>query len=254
MPFEDKYNETRLAERFAREARDFSDLQNEIAGRDVGRIGRFLSDGVKNADPSGKARQEHAETLTRLQLVLLNDPAYAALYDETAQALNDAQSRLDRLLERVATEIESGKNALMEALDQAANLPDGTKVFRDKNGDARTRDGSLASDELVETIVWRGNEPSYEDIQEQIERLARLRAIEAKIHSGQAEIGDLQIALGNANDVKSPDELHDTQKRAEDIVDDVESSFAAELERDHIAPETERPNVETSSTIAVPEL
>lgn len=37
----------RLTESFERAARDYDDLQNEMAGREVGRIARFLTDGSR---------------------------------------------------------------------------------------------------------------------------------------------------------------------------------------------------------------
>ena len=75
MKFENDDEFERLNDRFTRHARDFDDLQNEMSGRDVGKAVRFLQSGPNGAGSSGKSKQERAEALTRLQL-LLNDPAY----------------------------------------------------------------------------------------------------------------------------------------------------------------------------------
>lgn len=244
----------RLTDLFARMARNFHDLQNEIAGRNVGRIECFLPDGAKSADASGKAKQERAQDLTRLQLALMSDPAYAALYRETTQALNDAQSRLDRLLEQVQREIEATHTALEDMRNRAARLEDGTHVYRDKNGAVHSEDGQIIDDARAEGIVWRGDEPTYESMQDARERAERLQDIEHDIRSGQAEIGDMQSGMENEDDPKSAEELEGFKKRADEIVEGAEDSIDEEMKRKSPLSDVPEPAVQAASDIEVPKL
>ena len=90
MNFDDDERQRSTLRRLAHEAQDFDDLQNEIAGREVGRAGRFLPDAVKNGVGSAKEAEKRADALTRLQLALQSNPAYAALNNETGEALGHA--------------------------------------------------------------------------------------------------------------------------------------------------------------------
>lgn len=254
VPFDDNEQEIRLTERFARHARDFDDLQNEMAGRDVGRIARFLPDNANSADPSGRSKDERAETLTRLQLMLTENPAYAALFEETANILTDAQSRLDVLLERVRAQIGQSTAELEDKLDRAARLPDGTRVFKDQNGQVRTLDGAAATADLAATVLWNGDEPSYEDVQSDIARLSRLEELESDIQSGQAEIGDMQAAMDDDDNPPSEDDLESFGQRGQDIVDALEQDMAETLTKAAPATEPGQTASRPTATIIVPEL
>ncbi len=132
--------------------------------------------------------------------MMTNNPAYAALFEETANVLMDAQSRLEIVLERVQLEIQRSQSALDEKLERAARLPVGTHVFKDQNGDIRREDGSKVSDDLAATILWNGTEPTLEDVQADRQRLQRLGILADDIHAGQAEIGDMQAEINEDDD------------------------------------------------------
>jgi hypothetical protein len=136
---------------------------------------------------------------------------------------------MDGLLERVQMQITQTEDALESKLDHAANLPDGTKIFKDKSGDVRSQDGALVAAELAATVLWRGDEPSYEDMQADTERLARLNDLAGDIRSGQAEIGDMQAAMADESEVESSDELEGFKDRADEIVEEAEERFEAEI-------------------------
>lgn len=241
----------RLNDRFARHARDFDDLQNEMSGREVGKAARFLQSGPNGAASSGKSKQERAEALTRLQL-LLNDPAYAALYRETATALVDAQSKLESMLERVRFEIERNAAAIDDMRDRAARLEGGTRVYRDKDGEVRNEDGRIIADALAAGIIWSGTEPSFEDIRAKIERRERLMALEADILTGQAEIGEMQAAMDDEDDPRTEPELNDFKGRAEEIISGAEERLEKELVR--AEPVTPQPGTQETAGLSVPKL
>lgn len=252
MNFENDEEILNLTQRFAKQAQDFDDLQNEMAGRDVGRIGRFLPTNAKTADASGRSKQDRTEALTRLQAMMTNNPAYAALFEETANVLMDAQSRLEIVLERVQLEIQRSQSALDEKLERAARLPDGTQVFKDQNGDIRREDGSKVSDDLAATILWNGTEPTLEDVQADRQRLQRLGILADDIHAGQAEIGDMQAEINEDDDPKSEGRLNGIKDRAGEIVDDAEQRFESEI---IAAPTNEQTSkISFVSQVSVPEI
>ena len=59
---------------------DFDDLQNEMAGREVGRIPRFLPEETRELAKGGNKKKKDGDRLERLFLLLHNDPGYAVLY------------------------------------------------------------------------------------------------------------------------------------------------------------------------------
>ena len=254
VPFDENEQEIRLTERFARHARDFDDLQNEIAGLDTGRMKRFLPDGAHSADPNNRSASKRAEALTRLQLMLMENSTYAALFEETATILTDAQSRLDALLERVHTHIEQSTAALDDKLERAARLPDDTKVFKDQSGQIRTQDGSAVPADLAATILWSGNEPSYEDVQADSARLNRLTELESDIQFCQAEIGDMQAAMEDDDNPPKEDDLKDFGQRAQDIADDLGQEMDETLAKTTPTVEPNQTIGRSTVAIVVPEL
>lgn len=75
MNSDDDERDLNRSQHDAKQAQDFDDLQNEIAGREVGHLGRFLQGGAHSAASSGKSNDKRAEALTRLHAVLMNNPA-----------------------------------------------------------------------------------------------------------------------------------------------------------------------------------
>lgn len=202
---------------FAKREKDFGDLQNEVAGREVGRIARFLPEDVRNPEQSEKRKAERAEMLTRLQL-MMRDPAYAALYRDTTDGLRKAQSDLDRMREQAQRILDEENEALARIDVRAARDSEGRAVFKDQGGETRYADGELVAEEEAAGIVWRGDEPTLEDREFHAERLARIEGIIADIDAGQAEIGDMQDDLLNDDDPKSADDLTAMGGRADELL------------------------------------
>ena len=77
--------------------RDAFDLQSEMAGNETGRPKRFLSkdkrDGMK-AEERRRQRDAHS----RLAAMMMADLEYAALYEDTTNALNDAEDAANQAL------------------------------------------------------------------------------------------------------------------------------------------------------------
>lgn len=187
--------------------RDFDDLQNEIAGRDVGRISRFLpQDDERSAE--GKRRKRAEEALRRTLDVLLQDPVYRARYDAAQDALGQAERATETALANFDVLITEAESDLADMQQRAARLPDGTRVYRDQSGFVRRENGSIVDDTLVATILWRGDEPSFEDYIGQRDRLQGLVNDRSEIERYQADIlGDARNRLSDEDNPPSIEEL-----------------------------------------------
>ncbi len=214
-----------LTAQFAKHAQDFDDLQNEMAGRDVGRISRFLNADARDAKSDDKRRSERETALTNLQIMMMNDPAYAALYRDTARTLHETQTFLDQSLEQVQAAKLETQAAMADALDKAARLPDGTQVFKDREGQVRQTDGSIVLDALVASIVWNGTEPTFEEMRTNKNRADGLDELESDILAGQVEIGAMQGRMDDQENPVSAEELDRFKDRAQEIEAGIEESM-----------------------------
>lgn len=211
-----------LSEKWERAAgvrqQDFDDLQREVAGLEVGRIARFLPDDVRNPEQSEKAKAERqAEMLTRLQM-MMRDPAYAALHRDTTRRLREAQNSLDEMRERAQQILDDEDEAIARLDARAAKDSDGQAVFRDQGGDVRYADGAQVPAAEAAAIVWRGDEPGFEERYARGERRAQAESILADIDAGQAEIGDMQEQQENDHDPASADDLTAMGERADELL------------------------------------
>jgi len=176
----------RAAELELKRREDERDFNDEMAGRPNSKISRYLS-----ADEREKRQEERrgehssrrsAENLSRLQLLLASNPAYARLYNNTMDMLGDAEDATDRAIAKAQAALEAAQAKRQETLDRAATLPDGTRVFKDKRGQVWNERGERVSDEDAARIAWRGDEPAYEQFLEESEAvrdgLTRLEALQ----------------------------------------------------------------------------
>lgn len=209
-----------------RQQQDFDDLQREVAGLDVGRVGRFLPEDMRNPEQSekGKAARQ-AEMVTRLQM-MMRDPAYAALHNDTTKRLREAQNDLDRMREQAQQILNEEDGAIARLEARAARDSEGRSVFKDQGGDVRYADGASVPADEAAGIVWRGDEPGFEERHARGERRAEAEKILADIDAEQAEIGDMQERLESDNDPASADDLIAMGERADDLL----AGLDAELE------------------------
>ena len=214
-----------LSEKWERAAglrqQDFDDLQREVAGLEVGRIARFLPDDVRNPKRSEKAKAERqAEMLTRLQM-MMRDPEYAALYNDTMDKLGEAERATEIALAKALERQRLADEALADIQARALQLEDGRRVYRDEDGTFRTEDGLSVSDTDMDAIAeqWRPGMPGYRDF---VESHAATQAEAATID----EIMTYQVdVLGAARD-----RLTDHHNPADaDEMTDIRDGFAKDM-------------------------
>lgn len=199
-----------LAE-FAAKARrwqnDFDALQDELAGHGTSRQPRL-----------GRKRDEVAELRkgrtfsdiaagSALQLLLANDPEYRALYEQTWDRLTEAEVKADAAIADLEAKLAEQQDALDDIERSAASLPDGTKVFRAADGSLKTIDG-LDVSHLAEHVVWKGDEPSWEDYINHRDRVSQTQdRLDAWRHYQVNTLGRARDRLSDQDNPPSADEL-----------------------------------------------
>jgi hypothetical protein len=240
--------EARLAAVFQRKAQDFEDLQNEIAGRDNGRAPRFLNkdrrDGISGKDRD--ADRDHV--LSALQQLLQNDPEYAALYNDTMNALTEAEKATEIALEKALERQRVAEEALAELRESALTLEDGQRVYRDSNGVFRFEDGSAASDTGASVEHWHPGMPGYEDFVAHRDAAEAEAATVNEIMLYQVEVlGDARDRLSDEDSPPDADELRDIQTS---IQAEMPESVRQQMPSEPMAEVAHRPAVAP----AIPEL
>lgn len=229
----------------ARQRQEFDDLQNEIGGRSTGRRARFLPNGPGSEEAKRKEREDRAFR-TRLA-ELLTDPIYRAKYDATLSILRDAELAVDAAFAHIEINLVAAHVHLDDIHERAARLPDGSRVYKDADGNVRREDGTLVDDVLVDTIIWIGNEPRYEDYRAATDRINELE------HDRELVEGYQNDVLGPSRDRITDEENPPDLGELDDIADGIQSGMP-KIVREHI-PETTTvaPDVQTSS-IGIPSL
>ncbi|ODA66590.1 hypothetical protein A7A08_02357 [Methyloligella halotolerans] len=224
---------------------DFEDLQNEMAGRETGRLARFLSPDERERIKDGKSKSERqAEAMTRLQWMLANDPEYAALYEDTFAKLREAEQAAERALERARLALAKAEQDLQTTLDSAARLQDGTRVFKDQNGQVRTEHGGKVSDLDAASIDWRGDEPSYEQLSAHRERVAGLNQSIGHVQEIQVNsLGRIRDRMSDEDNPTTSDELESFLPELDDAMADILKVETAISEEATAAPLAVTPDI-----------
>ncbi|GJL94270.1 MAG: hypothetical protein DHS20C05_06750 [Hyphococcus sp.] len=199
----DPSNKSHLSAADARRAQDFDDLQNELAGAETGRISRFFNESRRDMEAERQRKKNNTiEFLSNLQ-AMLQDPEYAARYKGTDDLLKRVEAATQRALSKTERELE-------EILERAARLPDGTIVFKDQDGNARTEEGAIVDVVIADGILWPDDSPSYDDYTGAKQRVDELREYQVDV------LGAAQNELEDEDNPPSLERLEEIQQAVED--------------------------------------
>ncbi|NKB56933.1 MAG: hypothetical protein GKS00_11410 [Alphaproteobacteria bacterium] len=199
----------------SKEEQDRTDLANEMAGREAGRINRFLPDNASPAELK-KRREREYERLSALITLLQSDPDYAALYNHTMDQLQRAEAETAEALSKANETLQQAQHALAELSDEASSLPDGTKVFRDAGGNVWNERGEPVTGMALEQIVWHDTAPRYEDYLAKKKAVEQARRdVDAIRHYQVGTLGSARDRLSDEDNPPSKDDLKEFQKRIE---------------------------------------
>lgn len=209
-----------MDERWADQKRrqDLDDLNNEAAGREVGRISRFHHE----RDPKiiEEKKQERERRLSALAQ-LMRDPVYAAAWQRANDAIDRAQAALDIALLENAQITEDLQERLEEMEGRAARLPDGRAVFRAADGSIRAADGQrLRSDTLPASLIIPLDAPSYEEYATSRDALTSARARGQELSRAQTEVIDpARERLNDQDNPPSREELEEIEREMDEIAE-----------------------------------
>ena len=219
----------------AQTERDRIDLNHEQAGDDTGRIKRFLVEGASGYAADTEEKKARREYRSLLDMLLMEDPHYAALYSRVADKLDRAQSAVDKAMIDIDRRLETSGQALQRMRENAGELEDGTKVFRsDKDGHIYTEDGQRLSDEQARNVDIPDGAASLEDYRRQKEERDLALRQREEIERYQREVLDpSKDRMNDPNNPPTKEELKGIERHIEDEMpeaarDDYRSDIAVE--------------------------
>jgi len=232
-----------------RREQDFADLQHEISGIEVGRIRRFLSAEAFDVAQGRQNGKAGSSKLSALDVMLLNDPVYAALYNETYSMLENAEAATERALMKAEQALEQAQEDHDQLMDNAAELPDGTKVFRDADGNVWTADGKQVQGDALNSIQWKGNEPSYQDYLNSKDKLDAANKSVFDLRHYQVDV--LGRVRDDMTDPDNPPSADDLNRYKDQMKSGMPPAVKRELSSDMEQPQ---PTPTVPQAIAVPSL
>lgn len=226
-----------------KQKQDLDDLNNERAGRDVGRQRRFLHD--RDPDFTDQKKKENEQRLSAL-MRLLRDPIYAAAYERATSALNQAQEALDAALLSNADQTERLQEQLDAMEETAARLPDGRLVFHSHDGSLKDAEGGpLRSEAVTASLSIPLDAPSYEDYAATRDALTSARARGkdlAEIHTDIIE--PARERLNDQDDPPSLIELEAIERELDTVtkqIADPNGSLKNEIAPEPVQPDSSPP-------------
>lgn len=217
----------RLAAYELKRREDERDFKDEMAGHDTGKMARFLSaehHEERRHPRSGESRK--AESVSRLQMLLASNPAYARLYQKTFDTLGNAENAAEAALAKLEAAHQKARQELQDILDHAARLPDGRRVFKDKQGQVWDEHGARVEDTEAAAIHWRGSEPTREDFARKAETAERLGDAIDDIKRGQVEVlGKYREELTDDSNPPSSSRMEEMDEGIQTFRRDVESTL-----------------------------
>lgn len=209
MP-DDIFNKLTAQEALKKQKQDTDDFNNEMAGRDTGRMKRF---GFED-------RREHAREQKKREneRLFMMSAAYMAKYDAVMDSLTNAESKVYDAMEQAAQDVTDLRKA-------APSLADGTKVFRDKDGNVFDENGRKLSGVEAGEIEWQENSPSWEEFAKAKKRLDALNQDFHRLEFIRSRMEDEDNRPTEEELDQWQDEIEEIERRAEK-----EHNSSAEME------------------------
>lgn len=222
MSFQSYFNEISSTEAKRQAREDALDYGHELSGVETGRRVRF---GVGNADGGvdGEGKSKKERIARTLEWLLLNDAEYARLHGAVMTAIRQVAQEAQDMITLIETELAAIRGILADIMDNAARLPDGTKVFKDKNGVVMFANGDIVPEELADTVQWTGHEPSYE-------YMRRAQRREAVLRDALHEVRGIEVEIGGHQDELTNNETPVEAERISDVAENI-SSMRERMER-----------------------
>lgn len=196
--------------------RDRIDLNHEMSGQPVGRMPRFLPGNRSDIYGETEKKKSERRFQSMLDLLLAQNPLYAQLYYEVRERIDKAQQAVDRALLDIKEGLEASERKLKLMREQAAELLDGTKVFKSSVDDSiYTEDGRRLSPKEAQTIRFADAAPSWEDFRQEKAKRDNTRRQAETVETYQRDV--LDHAETRMNDKDNPPSIDELKAFDEDI-------------------------------------
>ncbi|MCB1840404.1 MAG: hypothetical protein KDI61_09100 [Alphaproteobacteria bacterium] len=152
-----------------------------------------------------------------LDMLLLTDPVYAALYADVTDKIEEIDRAVNSTLSSLNQRIADQEQRLNLLKDRAFKLQDGTRVYQSDDGSVYAENGAVLSHRQAAGILWMGHHPRWEEYKENQERLDQLSERREEIEAYRD--GTLQQAKDQMSDPENPpdkDELRDILQKLDD--------------------------------------
>ena len=238
--YSDHFNSRTLNEQFRK--LEIDDYNHAVAGVNVGRMRKHIPEAATDT-VTGKKETVGDRVARTLQWLLLNDENYARAHKAAVTATNDAMDAAASAISNIKAALKQSTADIEDILNRAATLPDGRKVFRNGQGGVVDQDGNRIAQDIADGIIWRGDEPTYQEYRAEIDRADALRRANDEVLGIEAELGGFQGELSDNENPASEDRLDAITERSNGLRDRIH-----EIERRvaHIAPEQNGPTETTS--------
>lgn len=199
--------------------RDFIEYNDELAGRETGRRKRIL---VSGEDEDTRARDKKERRRFDELLRLLQNPVYAQLYRQATETIERLDTAAERAKRKLACEGEIAAEQLNRLKANAAELPDGRKVFRAKDGRLIADDGTdvtARQDSIKGLSPENSGWEAFRDAQNRLEEVQRQQH---EIDDYMRDVIDpARERLADAEHPMTEEELREFQHRAEETLPSV---------------------------------
>lgn len=192
-----------------RRQRDFDDLQNELAGRETGRMVRF---GVSSARAQQIEERKRRERVFRdeLERLLATDPEYQAIYEDLGGKLRDAETGADETISALLKRIASLEDEIVRMQDNAVIVPGIGRVYRFADGRVVDENRVEVDPALVADIVWPPGATTGEAYFAAQDELEALRSHLTEWESYRVDtLGDIRDRYDNRKEPMSKDDMRD---------------------------------------------
>ncbi len=211
MPFDDFEHLERLSAVFRR-AQVLDDLNNDMAGRETGRIRRVVHGDVGERVEERKRQQRQDSLLIETALdAMLRDPVYRARYEAFGAFLDTYETATQTALERAA-ELSDAAQATLTTLSEAASTLDGQPVFVSEDARIVDADGLDIDPADAERVIWREGAPGYEEYATAKDAAEDAKQTLEDIEAYQAELDDARQRWADEDAPMTKDEMDALEK------------------------------------------
>ncbi len=144
-----------------------------------------------------------------LDMLLAQDPHYAAQYKKVTEKIDKAQQAVDQALVDINQRLGASDRELQFLRDEAAELKDGTKVFQSTdNTSIYTEHGKRLNHEKARNIKFSKNSPKWETYKAEKENHNIAARQKLEVETYQRDVLDpAKEQVNNRDNPPSKDEL-----------------------------------------------